>query len=146
MNPLDFNNMIANLLVSLNGSLSTLTDSTGVLDTYATALNRGVVHFLSPRTLLILYDQLHILINHLDQIAYSLTLQLDVIQDIINQYLGELSPENLDSFRNINDQINNYIRRVQYFVDVFRDFENGLLLRGYINDISPDFLCESIHL
>lgn len=46
----------------------------------------------------------------------------------------------------INNEINDYTRHVQNFIEVFRDLENGLLLRGYIDDTVGSFSCESIHL
>lgn len=146
MTPEDFNNLIRLLFTRLGESLSTLANSAGVLDSFVIALDRGIVPFLSPRTLITRYEQIHILVYYLDHNANSLTVILDAIQDTINNYEGDISPELIDTFRNANNQVNDYVRRVQFFVQAFRNLENALLIRGFINDIAPDFLCESIHL
>lgn len=146
LSPEDFDDLIARVFGELRDSSVIINESRGVLEFYSTAINRGVLSGISPLTAITWYDQLHILVSHLDETVSSLNLLLDIIQDTIDNYPEGISVELVDEFRSINNEINDYVRHVQSFIEVFRNLENGLLLRGYINDIAGSFACESIHL
>lgn len=57
-----FNYTITRVLARLNDAIPTLADSAGVLNNLARALNRGVVHVLSPNTLYTWYNRVFWLI------------------------------------------------------------------------------------
>lgn len=146
LSPEEFDNLVAGIFGELRDSIRIISESRGVLESYSTAINRGVLSVISPLTAITWYAQLYILVSLLDQTVYSLNLLLDVIQDIIDNFPDGISVDLVEEFRSINNELNDYIRHVQNFIEVFRNLENGLLLRGYIQDIAGNFSCESIHL
>lgn len=91
--------MIAGLFAQLRDSSGIINESRGVLDSYSTALGRGVLSVISPLTAITWYNQLFILINLLSETVFSLNLQLDIIQDTIDNYPEGISVELLDEFR-----------------------------------------------
>lgn len=146
MSPDDFDDLIQRVLAEFIDASQIIKESIGVLDFYSRALRNGVSSAISSLTAITLYNQLHILVMQLDETVSSLNLVLDMIQDTINNYPDGVDVVLHDEFKSVNSEINNYIFNVQKFVEDFRDFENGLLLKGYIDDIAGSFSCESIHL
>lgn len=89
-----------------------------------------------------LYRNLSTYISMLDKSVEYLVLNLDVVQDVFNQYLGIIPAEYMNTYLSLDSQLMSYINRAKVLIEIYRDLENGLLLRGVINDLSPDLITE----
>lgn len=97
---------------------------------------------LSIMDQLSLYRNLSTYICMLDRSVEYLVLNLDIIQDVFNQYVGIIPNEYMDTYLSLDSQLMSYINRAKLLISIYRDMENGLLLRGVINDLSPDLITE----
>jgi hypothetical protein len=97
---------------------------------------------LSNMDQLSLYRNLSTYICMLDKSVEYLVLNLDIVQDVFNQYLGIVPNEFMKTYLSLDSQLMSYINRAKVLIAIYRDLENGLLLRGIINDLSPDLITE----
>lgn len=99
---------------------------------------------LSITDQLSLYQKLSFYLPILDKSVDYLILNLDVLQDIFNGCTDMVTDNYLDEFKSINEKISEFINLFKSLAEVFRDLENGLLMRNLINNPLPDFVNEPI--
>lgn len=139
----EFTDLCAFLFYRFNDASSYLVALTGTADNLIRALSVDL-NSMPIQELLSLYRQLGVVIIGMDNLVDHLSFILDMVQDTCNNYDGEFYVEFIDSFRSINDKLNAYSSYVRSVITIYRNIENGLLIRGLINDLKPDFYCESV--
>lgn len=93
-----------------------------------------------------LYRKLSTYISMIDKSIDYLVLSLDVVQDVLSQYVGDIPIEYLDKFGSMDSNVQSYMGRVRVLIDIFRDMENGLFMRGIINGTLPILISEQLQL
>jgi hypothetical protein len=78
----------------------------------------------------------------LDRGVDYMILNLDVLQDTFNSYSGTIPDSYITEFASIDAKVGEFTNLYKSFVNLFRDLENGLLMRNLINNPLPDFVCE----
>lgn len=89
-----------------------------------------------------LYKKLAFLLPILDRGVDYMILNLDVLQDTFNSYSGTIPDSYITEFASIDAKVGEFTNLYKSFVNLFRDLENGLLMRNLINNPLPDFVCE----
>ncbi len=89
-----------------------------------------------------LYRKLAFFLHMLDRSVDFMILNLDVLQDTFNSYTGTIPDSYITEFASIDAKVCEFTYLYKSFVNLFRDLENGLLMRNLINNPLPDFLCE----
>jgi hypothetical protein len=90
------------------------------------------------------YTCLKLILPVIDGLNSNLTLQLDLIQDLINKYpeYYTFTQVYLDAYKQASDSLDEYGRLTTTLLRNFRQVEMGLLVRFRINDLHDLFLSE----
>lgn len=100
------------------------------------------INSLSTADQLSLYRKLAFYLPILDRSVDLMVLNLDILQDTFNNYTGTISDNYITEFASIDAKVGEFTNLFNSLVKVFRDLENGLLMRNLINDPQADFLHE----
>lgn len=126
-----FNEEIFPYLLPLTGILSNLVDGCDISS-------------LSVADKLSLYQKLSYFLSLADNAIYFMIINLDVIQDTFNNFLGLIPDNYITEFAHIDLKAKEFIVLFENLVTIFRDLENGLCMHNLISDLRSDFLNEPL--
>lgn len=138
-----FTDLSGYLFEKFNQTCAYLDNQIGVVNNIVRGLTGVDLNSIPVERVLSVYQELGPVITTLDALANHLNFVLDMVQDTCNNYDGLFFSEFVDSFRSINEKSNMYIDRVRSLIVIYRRIENGLYLKGLINEITPVFPSES---
>lgn len=97
---------------------------------------------LSMADQLSLYRKLSFYLPIMDRSVDFMILNLYAIQDTFNNYTGIIPGNYITEFASINAKVSEFTNFFKSLVNIYRDLENGLLMRNLINNPQPDFVNE----